>query len=100
MKVFTAKDVQKDIDNVISQYMGNSEEDTAVTQCVLRFAFAFPGIPEMITEGVFRVLEHPETAEAEVNSFRYGLSLTCNDNNLVNACTVVYAEVISDFCGV
>ena len=100
MKVFTTEDIKNKIETVISQYSGDNEEDTAVTQFILRFAFSFPGIPEMIVQGVLNVFEHPETAEAEVNSFRYGMSMTCHDENLINACTAVYAEVISDFCGV
>ena len=100
MKVFTVADIKNDIETVISQYSGKNDEDTEVTRMLLRFAFTFPGIAEMITEGVLRVFENTDLAEAEVRSFQYGMSLTCRDENLINACTAVYAEVISDFCGV
>lgn len=99
-KIFTAQDIKNDIDKVISEYVGENDEDTAVTQFILRFAFSFPGVPEMITEGVLRVFENTDLAEAEVRSFQYGMSLTCRDENMINACAAVYAEVISDFCGV
>ena len=103
-KVFTVNDIKNDISNVISQYVGVNDEDTAVTQRILTYAFTFPGIPEMITAGVLRVFENPELApklaEEEVKSFRRGMSETFHDERMIDACTAVYCELISDFCEV
>ena len=99
-KVFTKQDIINDIETIISQYVGETSEDTEVTKVVLRFTFNFPGLVDLICENIMGIFLNPETAENEINAFKWGISQTCSNQQMIDACTAVYCELVSDFCGV
>ena len=99
-KIFTKQDIIDDVNKIIDQYVGETDEDTEVTRAVLHFTFNFPGLIDLVCENMLGIFMHPETAENEINAFKWGISQTCSNQQMIDACTAVYCELVSDFCDV
>ena len=100
MKVFTKQDIINDLNTIIDQYVGETDEDTEVTRAVLHFTFNFPGLIDLVCENMLGIFMNPETAENEINAFKWGISQTFHHQQMIDACTAVYCELVSDFCDV
>lgn len=58
-KVFTVGNVKSNLHELINQYHGNSEDETAMIKEVINFTFAFPEMEDAVIAVVMEVFEHP-----------------------------------------
>lgn len=99
-KVFTVENVKSDLHELIDQFHGSSEEETAMVKEALNITFNLPLMEDSIVAIVMQVFEHPETANLNIVAFSANMAHTCPFPFMVDAMTSILIELISDFCGV
>lgn len=99
-KIFTIENVKSDLHELINQYHGSSDEETAMVKEVLNITFNIPLMEDSIVAIVMQVFEHPETANLNIVAFTMNMAHTCPFPVMVDAMTGILTELISDFCGV
>ncbi len=96
--VFTKKDIENEISNLINQYTGSTEAETQLVQQILNATFQTPGIVELHETLIETIFERPETAEAELTAYRKGMLMTCPFTMIAEAMTAITAELVDKFC--
>lgn len=101
-KVFTSQEIRNDINELIRQYVGNNESETAFVQQNLTASFIIHGntLYPVLQELVLDVFQNPteEYANTKIAEFSYGIHLTCPIPIIADAMVDILGELITDFC--